>query len=128
MPTTTLAPAALADALKRAWRDGVPPDVRGVLRDHPELLRHRSLVGDLAYEEYCLREEAGRTPAADSFCRDLPAFRSDVREVIRGHRALCDHPELLGRAAVRWPEPGEVFEGFTVVRELGRGAFARAYL
>src|SRR5690242_9451981 len=128
MPTTTLAPVELASALKRAWRDGAAPDVLGALRDHPELLRHRTLVVDLAYEEYCLREEAGRPPPTESFCRDLPAFRSDVREVIRGHRALVDHPELLDPVAVRWPEPGEAFEGFRVVRELGRGAFARAYL
>ena len=128
MPTTSFAPGALVDGLKRAWRDGTPPDVLGALRDHPELLRHRTLVVDLAYEEYCLREEAGRAPATDSFCRELPAFRSDVHEVIRGHRALFDHPELLERVEIRWPQSGEVFEGFRVVRELGRGAFARAYL
>ena len=29
---------------------------------------------------------------------------------------------------IRWPEAGEQVEGFKVVRELGRGAFARAYL
>lgn len=121
-------PTAVADALKSAWRSGTPADVVGALRDYPELLRHRTLVVDLAYEEYCQREESGRTPNTETFCRNLPAFRSDVREVIRGHRALVDHPELLAQAEVRWPEPGEAFEGFTVVRELGRGAFARAYL
>lgn len=129
MPTIAPSPADLVAILKQAWRGGAPPDVRGALRDHPELLRHRHLVVELAYEEYCLRELAGQTPATESFCRDLPAhFRSEVREVIRGHRTMCDHPELFDRTECRWPEPGEAFAGFTVVGELGRGAFARAYL
>src|SRR5262245_30373188 len=127
-PPQSLAPADVANALKKAWREGAPPDVAGALRVFPSLLRHRTLVVDLAYEEYCLREEAGRAPDADAFCRTLPAFRSTVRDVIRGHRDLFDHPELLERLNVCWPKPGDVFEGLTVVRELGRGSFARAFL
>jgi hypothetical protein len=116
--------AAVA-ALKRAWRDGDPPDAAAAVAAHPDLLRHRSLAVELAYEEYCLREEAGATPPADSFCRRFPAFRSHLREVIRGHRFLADHPDAL---APPWPEPPAPFEGLALVRELGRGAFARAYL
>ena len=29
---------------------------------------------------------------------------------------------------MRWPEPAESFMGFSLVRELGRGAFARVFL
>ncbi|HKB03753.1 MAG TPA: serine/threonine-protein kinase [Gemmataceae bacterium] len=120
--------SGLVDALKRSWRQGTPPDAARAMLDHPELLRYRSLAVDLAYEEYCLREESGRTPDEESFCRALPAFRSQVREVIRGHRLLADHPELFEPADTAWPRPGTAFEGLTIVRELGRGAFARAYL
>jgi eukaryotic-like serine/threonine-protein kinase len=132
MPTppvaSVVAPAELASALKQAWREGAPPDAAGALRDHPNLLNHRSLVLDLAYEEYSLREEAGSIPDVESFCRDLPAFRSDVRAMIRDYRALIDHPELFELLEFRWPAAGEVFAGFVVGRELGRGAFARVYL
>src|SRR4051812_17502510 len=103
-PVVSAAPAAVVGTLKRSWRDGTPPDAAGALRDHPTLLKHRSLVVDLAYEEYCLREEAGRAPDAESFCRALPAFRSEVRSVIRGHRALVDRPEVYDQIEVRWPE------------------------
>ena len=127
-PLPTLAPAGLTAALKQAWRDGAPPDAAGALREFPSLLRRRTLVVDLAYEEYCLREQAGHVPDTESFCRALPAFQSAVREVIRGHRVLADHPELFDRLDVRWPQPGEEVEGCTVARELGRGAFARAFL
>ena len=131
-PTLTAPPGAavadLADALKRAWRDGSPADAAAALRDHPELLAHRSLVVDLAYEEYCLREDAGEAPSAEELCARLPAFRSQVREVLRGHQLLVANPELLRGAASRWPEPGDECAGLTVVRELGRGAFARVFL
>src|SRR5262245_15177796 len=127
-PVASIAPSDLVRTLKQAWRDGGNPDAAGALRDHPTLLLHRSLAVDLAYEEYCLREEGGQVPDADYFCRALPAFRSAIREVIRGHRALMDHPELFDRLQVNWPESGQTFEGFTVIRELGRGAFARAFL
>src|SRR5262245_32262433 len=87
---------ALVESLKGAWRaGGAPPDAPGAIREHPDLLRHRSLVVDLAYEEYCLREEAGAAPEPDAFCGRFPAFRSQIREVIRGHCLLADHPELL---------------------------------
>ncbi|MBP3954056.1 protein kinase [Gemmata sp. G18] len=135
MPTASpslLAPPPAVDglvaSLKRAWRQGTPPNTAGVLRDHPELLRHRSLTVDLAYEEYCLLEEAGRPPEPEEFCRQLPAFASQVREVIRGHRVFADHPELFAPAEVDWPEPGASYEGLVVERELGRGGFARVYL
>src|SRR5262245_8568266 len=131
MPPTTAEPAALdglVDTLKRAWRLGTTPDAARAILEHPELLGQRSLVVDLAYEEYCLREEAGDTPETEEFCRGLPAFASQVREVIRGHRAFADHPEIFSRPAIEWPHPGDCFEGLTVVLELGKGAFARAYL
>src|SRR5215218_5364210 len=128
MPTTGTArapsPVHVAADLKRAWRAGTRPDVVGALRAHPELLGHRSLVVALAYEEYCLRQEAGRAPDPDAFCGDLPAFRSQVREVLRGHQEIADHPERFVSSAP-WPGPGDQFAGLAVVRELGRGAFAR---
>jgi tetratricopeptide (TPR) repeat protein len=120
--------ARLTEDLKRSWRSGVEPDAAAAFRDHPDLVRFRSLVVDLAYEEYCLREEAGAAPNVEAFCRELPAFRSQVREVLRGHREIADHPELFVAAEVQWPKAGGRFAGLRVIRELGRGAFARAYL
>jgi serine/threonine protein kinase len=51
-----------------------------------------------------------------------------VREVIRGHRYCAAHPELFDVPLPSWPQPGDEFDGLTVVRELGRGAFARVFL
>jgi serine/threonine protein kinase/Flp pilus assembly protein TadD len=42
--------------------------------------------------------------------------------------ALADQEPEAPDAASRFPAPGEVFLGFRIVEELGRGAFARVYL
>jgi eukaryotic-like serine/threonine-protein kinase len=118
----------LVKTIQQTWRHGTAPDAAGAIREHPELLLHHSLVVDLAYEEYCLLEEVGRAPEPEEFCKGLPAFRSRVREVIDGHRLFNEHPELLAKLDVIWPMPHDRIEGLTIVRELGRGTFARAYL
>lgn len=124
---TAPAPAAVADALKKRWRAGGNPDAAAALRAHPALLGYQSVVVDLAYEEFCLREEAGAAPDADAFAARFPAFRSAVREVLRAHVWLAGQPGLLP-ADPRWPRPGDVVEGYEVVGEVARGAFARVYL
>jgi serine/threonine protein kinase len=127
-PPSTL--AGLVYSLKEAWRQGTTPDAVGALREHPELLRYRSLVVDLAFEEFVLLEEVGKAPEMERFCRQLPAFGSYVGEVIRGHQILAKHPELFEKAEteVDWLATGERFEGLIVAHELGRGTFARVYL
>jgi eukaryotic-like serine/threonine-protein kinase len=119
----------LVEGLKKEWRAGTAaPDAVGACRDFPALARNRSLFVDLAYEDYCLQEEAGAAPDVDSFCRRLPAFRSQVREVLRGHREIADHPDLFAAPVAEWPQPGDTVERLRLDRELGRGAFARVYL
>lgn len=118
---------ALVENLKQAWRAGEFPDAESALREHPDLLQYRSLVVDLVYEEYCVREEIGDIPEPEGFCQKFPAYRSHIRDVIHGHRLLADHPELV-EPTIHWPRPGDSFDQLTIVRELGRGAFARVYL
>jgi eukaryotic-like serine/threonine-protein kinase len=116
-------------AIKKTWELGALPDAAAVLAQHPELLADKSVVLDLAYEEYCLRAERGAVPDPDSFCDRFPAYRSSLRSLLRGHEFLADKSGMLASAPPpRWPEAGERWGDFTLVRELGRGAFARVYL
>ncbi|AMV24045.1 Serine/threonine-protein kinase PknH [Gemmata sp. SH-PL17] len=126
--TGTAAERALATELKRRWRRGESPDAAAALAEHPELTRHKSLVVDLAYEEYLLREKAGAAPEISAFAGQFPVFGGSVRKVLDAHQLLTEHPELLDPAAAAWPEPGTQFEGLELHVELGRGAFGRAYL
>jgi tetratricopeptide (TPR) repeat protein len=89
----------------------------------------RSAVLDEAYEEYCRLQRAGEALDPDAFCARFPAVKSSLGQLLRAHRFLEENPHLLERTApAAWPEPGQDFLGFTLLRELGRGAFARVFL
>jgi serine/threonine protein kinase/Flp pilus assembly protein TadD len=104
-------------------------DAQAYLARHPQLYTDKQAVLDLAYEEYCQRKEAGLPPDPDSFCERFPGFQNSIRKVLEVQRLLEDNPELLEECQpVAWPEPGQNFVGFNLVRELGRGAFAQVFL
>jgi tetratricopeptide (TPR) repeat protein len=121
-------PRGRASAAKHAWSHGAPPDALAVLEQDPELLADKAAVIDLAYEEFCRRTEAGDVPDAEAFVARFPAFQSSLRRVLRAHLFLMDNGALLEEPAPRWPEAGERLGDLTLVRELGRGAFARVFL
>ena len=119
----------LAAEIKDRWGQGASPDAQEALNQHPELLAEKSVVLDLAYEEYCQRLEAGEKVDPDLFCERFPAHRTSLRRLLQAHRFLDENSHFL--VALRtpaWPEPGTTFLGFALQRELGRGAFARVYL
>jgi serine/threonine protein kinase/Flp pilus assembly protein TadD len=120
-----------ATAIKRVWRDGEEsPSTESALERYPELAGVKSIVLDLAFEEYQLRRERGETLDAEEFSRTFPRFQGDVAKWIAVQGFFADHPDVLeGEPVLVWPESGHIVEGkYRVVRELGRGAFSRAYL
>jgi serine/threonine protein kinase/Flp pilus assembly protein TadD len=120
---------AMAAEIKEDWIRGQTPDAAAVLAEHPELLADKSVVLDLAYEEYCLRAEAGDAPEPDDFCTKFPAHRSSLRRLITAHQLLELNSSLLGSSTpAHWPRAGQLWGDFLLLRELGRGAFARVYL
>jgi serine/threonine protein kinase len=89
----------------------------------------KSVLLDRAYESYCLRCDAGEKPDPDEFCARFPAYQTSLRRLIEAHRFFEENPALLAEEhTARWPQPGDLFLGFELVRELGRGAFARVFL
>jgi serine/threonine protein kinase len=119
----------LANAIVARWARGAPPDTRAALAAHPELEANRSVVLDLAYEEYCRRREAGDSPDPDAFCERFPTCKTSLRNLISAHRFMEESSLLSAlEAAVSWPETGDEFLGFTLRSPLGRGAFAQVFL
>ena len=120
---------ALAADIKRWWREGGSPDTPATLEQYPDLAAFKSVVVDLAYEEFCLRRERGEFPDPSSFCGRMPAdYRGSIGVVLQAHDLVEDHADRLTTDPVGWPERGGWVDGLQVIGELGRGSFARAYL
>ncbi|QEL20743.1 protein kinase domain-containing protein [Limnoglobus roseus] len=125
-PTTPIQPVAeRVRELVRSWRGGQTPDAAAAVAD-PEVRARPTLVIDLAYEEFCLREAAGEKPDLSRFCARFDSLRSEIRDVLEGHRILTSRPDVLTQAP--WPEVGDIWGELRFTRDLGRGAFARVYL
>ena len=119
----------LASEIKARWDNGERADAWSVLADHPEWLASKSIVLDLAYEEYCQRTDLGESIDSAQFCQRFPNYRQSLRRLIDVHRYLEENPQLLAdESAVRWPEVGDTLLGFRLIEQLGRGAFARVFL
>ncbi len=113
------------------WRAGLRPDTAEVLARHPHLRKRQSLLLDLAYEEYCLRKEAGESLSPKSFCERFPSCRRSLGRLLAIHECANEDAGLqadLDADDVPWPAIDTELFGFQLLQELGRGAFARVYL
>ncbi len=121
--------ALLVSHVINNWRCGNRPDASDFLERHPDLLDQPSLVLDLAYEEYCLRREAGETVVLDTFCERFPTVCQPLRMLLAAHECTEEDGILTDDWDERlWPTQDSSFLGFRVRKELGRGTFARVYL
>src|SRR5262245_34777573 len=110
----------IADVIRR-WEAGQPPDTLAALAQRPDLAaRGPAPVVELAYEEYCLRCTAGEVLDPDAYVARFPTCAEELRRLINTH--------LLAEHHTAQPEVGSNFRGYDLLRELGRGAFARVFL
>ena len=119
----------IAKTLKERWRKGEIPDLTAALAGHPELRRHRTIVLDLAYQEYSHRLQSGEDIDAERFAKRFPSFQRSLHLFIAVHGLLsCDPEGPLREDAIDWPEPGGPFLQFELIAEIGRGSFGRVFL
>lgn len=119
-----------ANELIASWRDRGHGDACEAFREHPELLSDRSVVLDLALEDFCLRRDRGEGLGPDKFRErfDLLGF-----DLARSIEQLVEMEELverecLSRPEFSWPVVDEELAHLLVLEELGRGGLARVYL
>jgi serine/threonine protein kinase/Flp pilus assembly protein TadD len=129
-PTCQDRSAALVREITTSWRDAGDADLVSALRQHPDLLENRSLLLDLAVEEFKARNIKSDL---HSHCARFREFGSSIqRSIFRLLEVqLCfdEHPEWLDVfSSPQWPQIGEEFGDFHILEELGRGALARVYL
>jgi eukaryotic-like serine/threonine-protein kinase len=121
--------AGIAEEMKKRWHSGTEPDTASVLEKNPELLRYRSLVLDLAHEEYLCRQAAGETLNSDQFVKHFPGMERSLYFLIEVRRMLQQDPSVsISRKDIAWPKPGEEFLGFSLIAELGQGTFGHVFL
>ncbi len=74
--------------------------------------------------------KAGRVEKIEDWAnRTRSSFNAETIDVfVDLHESDPDAASRLADAVVRLPVPGEVFQGFRLLGELGRGAFGRVYL
>lgn len=110
------------------WRSHKKPDTSEVLSAYPGLARCKRAVVDLAYEEYCLRIEAGEDLDWVDFCQRFPEVEDSLQRRIAVHLALGDGTEFqTEEKETAWPRVGKDFAGYEIIGEIGRGSFARVY-
>lgn len=117
-----------ARRLKKEWRRQGRPDAAAALQQLGGSTIHRSVMLDLAYEEYCLLKEAGTAVDQSRFLNRFPCIRRSLQ------RQICIHDALSARGVLNdedglpeWPELGDIVAGFLLVEELGKGSFGRVF-
>ena len=119
----------LANQIKADWQAGEMADAQVCIQTNPQLRLHRSLVLDLAYEEFCLRLESGEPVKVDEFCKRFPSVTRSLLRRIEVHEYLLKDSQYLGSLVdIEWPVLGDRILRFWLHEELGRGTFARVYL
>jgi serine/threonine protein kinase len=115
--------------IKERWDAGLSPDALSILEDYPELAAKKSAVVELVHEEFWQRLVRGEKPDIHQLASRFPRFKSTLVQQLQIQEFLADNRELYEASIqLTWPEPGQDWMGFTLLRELGRGSFSRVYL
>lgn len=125
--TSALAARTLASEIIAHAADDGPFDATAILKKFPQLRHHRSIVLDLAHEEYCRRTEAGEELRASDFAARFSGHQESVLKVVQFYNLFKDDEEFIRSSAVPWPGIQDDFLGFRLREELGRGAFSRVF-
>ncbi len=117
---------SLEEALARfteSWDRGEAPRAEGYVAG----LRFEDESG-LIYHEYCLAEASALDPDPADFLRRFPEHADALGRLFSMHGAVS------ASELARWVDPPDLPEGgdeigpYRLIRELGRGAFARVFL
>jgi len=101
-------------------------DARRLLADRPEYADRRSIVIDVAYEEYCRRKDAGESIDNQAFAGRFPDIERSLLCLLDVDEYIANEPDSL--LANLWPKVGSEILGFLLVEEIGRGGFSRVFL
>src|SRR5688572_21992632 len=96
------------------------PDARPLLEAYPERWDDKSFVVDAALDDFLYRQHRGERVDPAEYGERFPQFRSSLEKVFLVYQLAEPNVPPPPAEPARWPEPGETFLGFTLVRLLGR--------
>ena len=105
---------SLVSAITADWHTGRTPNALSALARHPELAQKKSVVLELAYEEFCRREESGEEIDVEQFCQRFPDYRTSVRRRLQVHQ-FVERELAPPKTEARWPSPPQDFCGFELI-------------
>lgn len=120
------APSLVSNAIS-LWRKGQRPDARRFIEQHPEVRSAQNLVIDLAYEEFCLRQEAGEQVDTERFLANFPTVQHSLARMLDVHGVMGSQAAKID-IETQWPEAGTRWLDWDLVEPLGRGAFSRVFV
>jgi serine/threonine protein kinase len=112
----------IAIEMRSRWEVGERPLTEEFLAAHPTLNNHPGAIGELIYEEVCLRRERGQTGCSSEVLRRFPQWADQLRVLLEIRETL----EL--DIAPTYPSAGEFVGEFQLLSELGRGLRGRVFL
>ena len=122
-----LKPENVVDEARQRWDQGEAPNAEEYISSNPLVKDYKSIVLELAYEEYFRRSSAGERLDVSRFCQRYSICGTSLRRRIEVHEFLHENlDEWLGEET--WPQTGERFNDFDLIRELGRGIDSRVFV
>lgn len=119
----------LASEIIANWPEDATFSAREAMTRFPEATLNKSVMIDLAYEEFHARRDAGEAIDPDDFVKDFPECQKSLMRLLSVERFMQGNSHLVNeREKIDWPEIGTTFLGFRLHEELGRGAFSRVFL
>lgn len=109
--------ASILDEFVGRWDSGERPPAEDFLEGIAE-----DEAIELIYQEFCLAESSGLTPDPDAYIGRFPSHRERLSRLFELVRAV----EVPGDVTL--PQSGDEIGPYRLLRELGRGSFARVFL
>ena len=114
---------AVLDDFTESWDRG----------EHPRLERYLGLLrledsAELIYHEYCLAEASDLAPDPADYLRRFPDHADRLARLFALHGALPSSALRDWAGPAELPSAGDEIGPYRLLRELGRGAFARVFL
>ena len=115
----------ILDRFTESWDRGDGPRAEGYLG----LLAPGDL-SELIYREFCLAEESGQGPDPADYLRRFPDQAASLRRLFSLHGAVTASclRRWVDPSRTDLPDAGDEIGPYRLLRELGRGAFARVFL